>query len=93
MTESGVASALQLMAAVESRELVGAVHSCRRPKCAEVNVPQTRARTEGGAAARETRNNPRTVNGKCQPHLTRGAASQKAAKGSYKSAHEVSTIQ
>ena len=35
MTESGAASALQLMAAVESRELVSAVRSFRRPKCAE----------------------------------------------------------
>ncbi len=35
VTECGVASALQLMAAVESRELVGAVHSIAPPKCAE----------------------------------------------------------
>jgi hypothetical protein len=31
MTESGAASALQLMAAVESRELVGAVRSFAHP--------------------------------------------------------------
>jgi hypothetical protein len=33
-----VASALQLMAAVESRELVGAVHSFAPPNCAETTA-------------------------------------------------------
>ena len=47
MTDYGVASASQLMAAVESRELVSAVHSIAPPKCAEALMPQLRARTEG----------------------------------------------
>jgi hypothetical protein len=47
VTESGVAGASQLMAAVESRELVSATHSFASPKCAEATVPHSRARTEG----------------------------------------------
>jgi len=39
--------ASQLMAAGESRERVSAVHSFPSPKCAEAEVPQSRARTEG----------------------------------------------
>ena len=35
MTDLRVASAMQPMAAVESRELVGAVHSIAPPKCVE----------------------------------------------------------
>ena len=47
MTESGAASASQLMAAVESRELVSAVRSFGPPNCAETTVSHSRARTEG----------------------------------------------
>jgi hypothetical protein len=47
MTESGAASALQLMAAVESRELVGAGRSFAPPNCAETTASHTKARTEG----------------------------------------------
>lgn len=43
MTESGSASASQLMAAGESRELVGAVRSFVPPKCAEASGPHERA--------------------------------------------------
>jgi hypothetical protein len=39
MTDFGVASASQLMAAGESRELVSAVRSFAYPKCAEADVP------------------------------------------------------
>lgn len=38
MTESGAASASQLMAAVESRELVGAARSFAPPNCAETSA-------------------------------------------------------
>jgi hypothetical protein len=47
MTESGAASASQLMAAIESRELVGAVRPFAPPNCAETSASHHRARTEG----------------------------------------------
>ena len=41
LTELGEASASQLMAAVESRELVGAANSFAPPKCAEARGPHS----------------------------------------------------
>jgi hypothetical protein len=76
----GAASASQLMAAVESRELVSAVRSFADP-----NAPRPtclrKEREQKAEQQLEHRGTIRETSTASAYHLTRGAASQKAAKG------------
>src|SRR3954464_7335040 len=75
----GAASAVQLMAAVESRELVSAVRSFADPNAPRPTCLREEREQKAEQQLEHRGTNCENVYGKCTPHLTRGAASQKAA--------------
>jgi hypothetical protein len=81
----GAASASQLMAAVESRELVSAVRSFADPNAPRPTCLREEREQKAEQQLEHRGTNCENVYGKCTPHLTRGAASQKAAKRTNKS--------
>src|SRR4051812_42123978 len=73
----GAASASQLMAAVESRELVSAVRSFADPNAPRPTCLREEREQKAEQQLEHRGTNCENVYGKCTPHLTRGAASQK----------------